>query len=227
MNKNEVQKPNKQLPPFFPVTDCVNAKPGNGPKQDAKIGSNQPKKLSKLQQITAMSVAIPFAEHDENVPNKLNMDKSSSIEVSMDRCNFDYSVNGKSKISGPLRESELLDFNRKQEMQKSLGETEIAEFMQSQEKRLSKMSGMDSGAHPNAQLMQSQWHNPGVDGISEQSMESSPQYDVPSCDTQDDAVQEEPQPMQYVPKPQSLVTSYKEVRDQVKWNKANNVHSVY
>jgi hypothetical protein len=216
-----------QYPTYFPVTDCVNAKTPikqSHPTETAAKPSIR-KKLSKLQQITAMSVAVPFANHDDKIPHQHQlMEKSSSIEVSMDRCNFECSTNNKSKVSGPLRESELLDFNR--HLQKSANEGEYAEFMQSQEKRLSKNSGMDSDRHHNN--MHSQWQNTDLNGISEASEEASPQYVVVRQEESDqEGVQEEPVPMQSAPKPMALATSYKEVRDQIKWNKVNNGHSVY
>lgn len=129
------------------MTDCVNnppkaaeAKPQVAVKASAKPGS-------KLAQITATSVAIPFHEPDTTPL----MEKSSSIEISMDKHNFEYSSNLHSKVSGPLRESELLNANQRQ-FKQAAQDSEFEnparlEFIQSQEKRLplSKISGENSG----------------------------------------------------------------------------------
>lgn len=136
-----------QYPDYFPITGCVNSTPKDV-EEKSKSGADKPKILgSKLAQITATSVSIPFMLPQETPL----LEKSSSIEISIDKHNFEYSSNLNSKISGPLRESELLNANHKA-LKNSNQETEFEAiqkdtFLCSQEKRLplSKMSGENSG----------------------------------------------------------------------------------
>lgn len=165
------------------------------------------------------------------------MEKSSSIEVSVNKHNFDHSTNNNSKVSGPLRESELLDFQRKNELIKSASnEFEVNyphrdDFMQSQERRLplSKISNDNSGMN-NDKLMFSNGQYIELNNIDEVAEEGSQEYSNQEIHYQQnyqDFIDEEPEPKQYVPKPHQLVTNYREVRDQKKWSKVNNGLSIF
>lgn len=176
--------------------------------------------------ITATSVAVPMGPQD-SYPM---MEKSSSIEVSMDRNNFEYSSNMNSKVSGPLRESELLDFNRRNGMNANSGhypefdDVQRDALMQSQERRLplSKISSENSGIHPERVtngIGNSTYFN-GLNEVPEevsvdliQQMEYENQYQE---------YDEEPEPKMSAPTPHTMVTNYKEVRDQKKWQKVNS-----
>lgn len=220
---------NFQYPTYFPVTDVVKVKETNKNKEG--INQSGPKKLSKLQQITATSVAVPLGPPE---PMPL-MEKSTSIEVSVNKHNYERSTNNISKISGPLRESELLDFHKKNELIKSTSnEYELdyphrEVFMESQERRLplSKISNENSGTNDKFMFSNGQYIE--LNNIDEVAEEGS-QYTFEQKQYQQnyhDFIDDEPEPKEYVPKPHALVTNYKEVRNQKKWNKVNNGLSMF
>lgn len=99
-------KENKsKFPTYLPITDCKKTTQNVICRETGKPALNGNKKGSKLQQITATSIAVPMTISD----NQPMMDKSSSIAISMEKNNFDFSSNNNSKVSRPLRESELLN----------------------------------------------------------------------------------------------------------------------
>jgi hypothetical protein len=213
------------------VTDCIN--------QTAKVEKNEPpkaanktkKKGSKLQQITSTSVAVPMFGFE---PTAI-MEKSSSIEVSIGKHNFEYSSNNNSKVSGPLRESELLDLNRRNGANKNIESIQEYEniqreaFLQSQEKRLplSKISSDHSGYQE--RVTNGIGNSNYLNNINEIPEEGSTDYvqQMQYEETYGDFNEEEPMPKLSVPTPQPLMTNYKEVRDQKKWQKVNSGISLF
>lgn len=216
-----------QFPTYFPITDCVKPATKVANREAAKPSSKAPKKGSKLQQITATSVAIPFGAPE---PCQI-LEKSASIEISIDKHNFEYSSNNNSKVSGPLRESELLDFNRRTVAQKNTNNFNDSEyntrelFMQSQEKRLplSKISSENSGFY-NERVTNGIGQSSYLNGINEIPEEITMEYvqQMGYGQNYQDFNDEEPIPKMSVPTPHAMVTNYKEARDQKKWQKVNS-----
>ena len=201
-------------PTYFPVTDWVNA-----PTKETRNNGNKPK--NKLAQITATSVAIPFAPESRPV-----MEKSSSIEISMDKHNFEYSSNMNSKVSDPLRESELLDLDKKALKNSSkFNEFELQKdaFLQSQERRLplSKLSSDNSGLHHD-RLTNGVASN-FLNNMNEIPEEISVDYINQNMEYEyQESMEDEPVPKHSLPVPQPMVTDYKAARDQKKWQKVNS-----
>lgn len=147
---------------------------------------------------------------------------------------FDYSSNNNSKVSGPLRESELLDYNlrngggnRNQDLEYNTRDV----MMQSQEKRLplSKISYENSGAQPervtNGINSTYLGHINEVPEDQQRLAGGQPSYNQ----GYEDYNEEEPVPVPKLslPTPHTLTTNYKEARDQKKWNKVNNGANAY
>ena len=144
----------------------------------------------------------------------------------MEKHNLEYSSNLNSKVSGPLRESELLNANHKA-FKNSNQETEFDgvqkdTFLCSQEKRLplSKISGENSGFQPERVTN-------GINNL-ESHISEVPEdvtVDYIHRNITDEAFQEygdeEPMPKQSIPAPQPMI-DYKAVRDQKKWEKVSN-----
>lgn len=209
------------------MTDCVNHPPkvvSSKPEVPAKrVG----KPGSKLAQITATSVAIPFGI-PETTPL---MEKSSSIEISMDKHNFEYSSNLNSKVSGPLRESELLNANQRH-FRNMVQDSEFEnpakyEFLQSQEKRLplSKISGENSGFQNERVTNGINDRQNNLNEVPEDITVDYINQDLPPDAFQDFGC-EEPIPKGSIPTPQPMV-DYKAVRDQKKWEKVNSGLGMY
>lgn len=220
---SEIDKEKKfQYPTYFPVTDWVNHPPKRVETKEKSQPTKGGKPGSKLAQITATSVAIPF-----NVPDTTPlMEKSSSIEISMDKHNFEYSSNLHSKVSGPLRESELLNANQRQFKQvahdSDLENAQRYEFVQSQEKRLplSKISGENSGFQAERVTNGiNEWEAP-LNEVPEDITVDYINQDIPEDAFQDFGC-EEPIPKGSIPAPQPMV-DYKAVRDQKKWEKVTS-----
>lgn len=147
----------------------------------------------------------------------------------MDKQNFDYSSNLHSKVSGPLRESELLNGNPHPLKNTENAEYELVQakesFFQSQERRLplSKISSDNSG---NQERVTNGIRNNDLNEVPEEiSMDYIPYdgYDDNYQNYQD----EEPQPKQSAPIPQPMVTNYREARDQKKWQKVNSGFAMF
>ena len=155
----------------------------------------------------------------------------------MDKNNFDYSSNNNSKVSGPLRESELLDYNRRNGAYKNYNHHEADcnnkdLFMQSQEKRLplSKISYENSVVQPERVTngINSTYLN-GINEVPEDSnntknhdndKENYNEY----CEDPEEPV---PAPKLSIPTPHTLNTNYKEARDQKKWKKVHCGNQLY
>jgi hypothetical protein len=134
-------------------------------------------------------------------------------------------------VSGPLRESELLDFNRRTVAQKNTNNFNDSEyntrelFMQSQEKRLplSKISSENSGFY-NERVTNGIGQSSYLNGINEVPEEITMEYvqQMGYGQNYQDFNDEEPIPKMSVPTPHAMVTNYKEARDQKKWQKVNS-----
>jgi len=214
-----------QYPTYFPVTDCVKAPP-KGEWKRKEISGKPGKPGSKLAQITATSVAIPFSV-PESGPL---MDKTSSIEISIDKHNFEYSSNLNSKVSGPLRESELLNANHKFKNSKNEEYEGVPRevFLQSHEKRLplSKISNENSGYQ--GERVTNGINNWDLNHIDEVAEDITMEYINQNMteETFQDYGEEEPISKNSLPAPQPMV-DYKAARDQKKWEKVNSVHGMF
>ena len=207
-----------KFPIYIPITDCKKPSQKVVCKETGKPALTGNRKGSKLQQITMTSVAVPMdVSHDQPL-----IDKSSSIEKN----NFDFSSNNNSKVSRPLRESELLNCNKNNDITKAIYDGRQVEIMaQSQEKRLplSKIS------FENSHSAQDQFVNQEIYSQFLSSIHEMPeQYGNPFKARGNehiqnyDLIEEEPLPKHSVPTPMTLSTNYREARDQKKWNKVNN-----
>lgn len=169
----------------------------------------------------------------------------------MDKHNLDSSSNMNSKVSGPLRESELLDLNKRAPQNtRNFNESELQKngFMQSHERRLplSKISSDNSGFHHD-RLMNGIENNiaeiPEEINYDENRGSSQTNYtflnesekftkireDYINQEMQYDypeSMEDEPVPKNSLPLPQPMVTDYKAARDQKKWQKVNSGFSM-
>lgn len=146
-----------------------------------------------------------------------------------------------SKVSGPLRESELLDLNKRgPKNTNNFNEFEMQKnaFMQSHERRLplSKISSDHSGFNHD-RLMNGIENN--IDEIPEEInytflneseeftkiredyINQEMQYEYP------ESMEDEPVPKNSLPLPQPMVTDYKAARDQKKWQKVNSGFAMF
>ena len=218
----DIKENKPKFPTYLPITDWKNTNQKVICKETGKPALNGNKKGSKLQQITATSIAVPMTV-SENQPI---IDKSTSIAISIDKNNFEFSSNGNSKLSRPLRESELLNYNKNNETIKAEYDNRQLEIMrQSQEKRLplSKIS------FENSHAAQEQFVNPEMYSQFLSSIHEMPeQYGNPfrgknsDLNQNYDLIEEEPLPKQSIPMPITLSTNYREARNQKKWSKVNN-----
>lgn len=150
--------------------------------------------------------------------------------MSLGKHNFDFSSNNNSKVSGPLRESELLDFNRKH--QQKMGEmpkesyVNHEAFMQSQERRLplSKISSENSGPRVTNGIGQTHYAN--EDHSDEYVRENETFGENQDMEYTYGEYEDEPEPKQSAPTPHQM-TNYKEVRDQKKWMKVNSGLAIF